>query len=158
MFILFFSWSPISKSSWDCTGGKILWLLLSWMSITIHCVAVGGACLYKLCLTIFCMQIISRMWSTQKQLQHAYDLGNGNYSYWSALFKSLCSLRAVSLDTAEFCGAGVERQAYPCLDDMDEVLRLQSLSFWSSFQCNVCIKWYQALILETWNRKFFPHA
>lgn len=37
------------------------------------------------------MQIISGMWPTQKQPQHAYVLGNRNYSYWSASFKSLCS-------------------------------------------------------------------
>lgn len=138
-----------------CTGRKILRLLRSWASITTHCVAVGRACLYKLYLTIFCMQIISSMWPTQKQLQHAYDLGNQNYSYWSALFKSLCSLRAVSLDTVGFCGVGAERQAYPCLGDMEVVLMLQSSSFWSFLQCNVCIKCYQTLITET---NVFPQA
>lgn len=139
-----------------CTSWKILWLVLSWTSITTHCVAVARAGLYKLCLTIFCMQIISSTWYTQKQLQHAYD--RGNYSHWSALSKSLRSLRAVSLDRAEFCGVGAERQAYPCLDDKEEALWLQSSFFWSSFLCNVCIKWYQALITKIWNRHFFPQA
>lgn len=105
------------------------------------------------------MQIIISMWPTQKQPQHAYVLGNRNYSYWSALFRSLCScwvsLRAVSLDTVEFCGFWAERQHHSCLDEMDSVLRMQPSSFWSSLQYSVYINWHQPLITET---TVFPQA
>lgn len=139
LFILFFSWSPISKYSWD-----VHW----WNNLVASPFLNVHHNLRYCCWESMSLQAVLNYLLHANHQQHMTHPETAAACIWSWKWELLLLIsfvqepmftERVDLDIAESCGVGAERQAYLCLHT-DEVLRFQSSSFWSSFQCNVCIK------------------